>query len=207
MTDKAAAEAQAAADKAAAEKAEAEKAAAEKAASDPAELVKQIAALNQENAQRRTSAKELQDKLDKIEEANKAAELKAAEETGEFKKLYEELKASTEKKEASANDMISTMEAALEKMLEAELANIPEAQRAVLDKFDNVSAKLDFIATAKETGLFKTTGGGGPNVREPDEKENGTIEAQIAAAEKDGNVLQVVSLKRQKWKKEQQRSN
>lgn len=158
----------------AAEKEAADKAAADKAAldaADPDALRKQIAILNSENAQRRLREKELAEKLEKFDADKKAAEEKALAEKGEFKGLYETLKAENEGKDSK----ITAYEGALNKLLESEMANIPEEMQALIPAGD-ISTKLEWIATAKAAKLFDAQSG--PGVRESGEHGSNSISRQ-----------------------------
>jgi len=131
-------------------------------AANPEELKKQVAALNLENAQRRHREKELADQLAGFESKQKAEAEKAAAEKGEFKTLYEGLKGEHD----GATARMVAMEGALNKILEVEIAAIPEKMRGLVPGGD-VSAKLEWIAAAKTANLF--TGAAGPGVRTPGE--------------------------------------
>jgi hypothetical protein len=181
---------------AAAEKEAADKAAAELAATDPEALRKQIAILNSENAQRRLKEKELAEQLEKFNADKRAAEEKALAEKGEFKGLYETLKAENEGKDGK----IQAYEGALNKLLESEMANIPEAMQALIPAGD-ISTKLEWIATAKAAKLFDPAKG--PKVREPGEFADGTLEAKLKEATEAGNLSAVISLKKQIFDKKQ----
>lgn len=178
-----------------------EKAAAEKAASDalksqnPDDLVKQIAALNSENAARRLKEKELADKLEKFNTAQKEAEEKAAAEKGEYKGLWEEVKAANE----AATAKVEVYEATLSKLLEAETANIPEDKRGLIPDGD-VASQLAWIAKAKEAKLFEPVGG--PGVRESGENPGDSLEVQYNEAVKSGNVQAAISLKKKIFDKQ-----
>jgi hypothetical protein len=166
------------------------------AALEKDDLLKEIAKLNSESANRRVTNNELQEKLDKIEADRKAAEEAAAAEKGEFKTLYESQKEAVE----AANAKAEAMTATLQKMLDAEVALIPENMRGLVPAGD-VTASLEWIATAKAAGFFTTKDGGKINLNGEDGPDS--LEAQYAAAEKDGNVSLMIKLKNQIAMKQQ----
>jgi hypothetical protein len=158
---------------------------------DPAALAKQIAILNQENAKRRLNENNLTKKLEEIKKAELIAKETAAKENGEISGLYDGLKLEHE----TATARLTEMESALQKILDVEIGAIPEDKRVLLDHIDGAAAKLEFIATAKATNLFGTTGG--PGVRETGEHSTDSLEAQHAQAMKDKNLPLAMSLKAQ----------
>ncbi len=156
------------------------KAAQEKAAADEKarvegltleQLQKENATLRYENAERRVETDKAAKAAAERADAQKAADDKVAAEKGEFKTLYEKLKA---EQEGSAGK-VTAMAETLNKMLEVETANIPEAFRGLIPAGD-VMAALDWIATAKATKLFETPGG--PGVRTTGEHRDNSISRQ-----------------------------
>ena len=179
--------------KAAASKAEAEKTA---AATDPAELLKQIAVLNSENAARRIKEKEMAEQLATFNADKSAAEEKAALERGEHKEMYEKTKIERDKLQAD----LEAKDAALGTFLDAQIADIPEDKRVLLDHIEGIEAKLSFIAVLKAAKVFETPIG--PEIRETGEFKSGTLEAQLAEAKKLGNLQAQISLKKQIFDKQ-----
>lgn len=175
----------------------AQKVAQEKAAADEktrlegltlGQLQKENATLRFENAERRVKSEKADKAAAEAAEAQKLIDEKAAVEKGEFKTLYEKLKG---EQEGSAGK-VTAMTATLDKMLEVETANIPEAFRALIPTGDVMSA-LEWIATAKGTKLFESSGG--PVVRQTGEYAAGDLEAQHSQAMKDGNLQLAMSIK------------
>lgn len=183
----------AAADKVISDKAEADKAAAKKAALEAmpvSELVKMISTLNYENAGHRIAGEKAATAATEAAAAQKIIDDKAAVEKGEFKTLYEALKAEQE----GSTGKVTAMTATLDKMLEVETANIPEAYRALIPQGD-VMASLEWITTAKASKLFEASGG--PGVRQPGEPSTDTLEAQHAEAMKKGDLGAAMRIKSQ----------
>lgn len=181
-------EEQKAADKVVADKAAEKKAALE--ALPVSELVKMISTLNYENAGHRIASDKAAKAATDREDAQKLLDDKAAEEKGEFKGLYEKLKAEQE----GSSGKVTAMTETLNKMLEVETANIPEAFRALIPAGDVMTA-LEWIATAKASKLFETPGG--PGVRQTGEHQTDTLEAQHAEAMDKGNLALAMQIKSQ----------
>ncbi len=157
-------------------------------------LQKEIATLKFENAEKRVARdKALQEVADN-KATQDAAALAAKEKNGEFEVLYNDLKANSDKTATTSTAKIEKLQGVVEKLLETELKAIPEAFRALVPTGD-ISEALAWVATAKETGLFNQ--GQALGVRDSGEQNLDTLEAQLAEAEKSGNIMAVLSLKRQ----------
>lgn len=108
--------------------------------SEPARIPK--SRLDEVIKQRETFRAEL-DKLKKAEEKRLQEEQEAK---GEYQKLIDSLKPKAER--------VETLEATLQRYLEAELQAIPEDKRDIFPEGLDVTTKLEIIARGKQAGLF-----------------------------------------------------
>ena len=111
---------------------------------------KEVAALKSEAAANRVKAKELQEKLDKINTDQAAKEEETAIKNGEAEKIVEAQKGVIEKL-TGENE---TTTAALQTYLDGELDGVSDDMKALIPE-GSIARKLVWITKAREAGLFK----------------------------------------------------
>jgi hypothetical protein len=110
----------------------------------------QIAKMTADFQHMLTVHNEMKTKFDKKLEAEKVAATKALEEQGKFKELYESTKGDHE----SLKSTVERQNTVISKLLEAEMAKVPEKFKTIIPQGDAIS-QLEWIAQARNAGVFE----------------------------------------------------
>lgn len=141
-----------------------------------ADLKKQIAELNRENAERRTTSNSVSAELekfkaDKLEDARLAAEKK-----GEFEALYQAANGelSTVKEQAASLTVV------ISSYLDKEIEKVPEDKREAIPNLPDAE-KLEWLQTHGQS-LFGAQQTPGPGIKEQGKETSTTLQAQYEKA-------------------------
>jgi len=127
---------------------------AEQTEKQPSELEQKVKALEQEKAELLKETMSRKEKLREYEDKMKQTEEAKLKEQGHYKELLEKVSPQAEKFEK--------WQPRVEKMLELELAEVPEDKRDLVPGFQDSFEKLEWVKNAKSKGLF-----GSPQPKKP----------------------------------------
>lgn len=170
----------------------------DKGAKTFATLEEATAAFNKSEKEKRELLHETMDrkeKLRKLETEKEEADLAKQKEQGQFKEVVAKLEPKAKR--------LEQLEPVLAKLLELEIADVPEDKRDLVPNFENVEQKIEWIKNAKVKGLFGQPAAKPKPPKSEDGKPpvDGTTPEFVSYGGNDPRLLKLTPAEYEVWKK------